>query len=264
MNPYLPLIRSIRLKRNITIVATSVALLLLLLFGVRTEISILGFYYYNEGIHPFPWFLLLFSILFLGFLIHTIVSSPIDNALNVECDPEKHLALCVAFRKKDRLAAAYLDGCFMLGDFDNCLRAINDLDKSKNAIYRPICAFQRARIGFFTKDTALLKEQTALFMSLLATVKMNAAQKALFEKMAKYLSLLIALADECPDVSALADAVEPWGASRITVASIHYVKGLVAVRLGERDLAVYHFYALKEEFPKLFYAKLAEEQLKTL
>ena len=82
--------------------------------------------------------------------------------------------------------------------------------------------------------------------------------------MQKTLQLLVALAEADKGQIAAYRDIEVWNASKATQGYIYYLKGVAAVRLGEKEEAVYRLMYVKENCEKTAFAGMAQQHLDTL
>ena len=89
---YGELIAKIQRKRRVVIVVTIVAVLLVILLTSPVKIEIMEKAIIDyKGLHPIITVLLVILCLFVELIAFALVSSPLSTAMDVECDPEKHL-----------------------------------------------------------------------------------------------------------------------------------------------------------------------------
>ena len=122
----------------------------------------------NKGIPDVLLVLLALLIIVLDIVLAKKISSPLQKALDEECDPRKHFVLCRAFlrSKKKQLLQESVDYLY-LGCYPSCLECTEKILTYSNTAFRLCGLFNKARVCFFRGDqetfTQALKQYEAEF-----------------------------------------------------------------------------------------------------
>ena len=256
---YEALIRKIKVKKRIVLALMILAAILILIFGTPLYINIGDVFVDRQGL-PFGVVILLallaavFSIIANSFIIYPVVS-----AMDVECDPEKHLVLNSALNRQKSMDHIFTVDYFYLGDFSASLGCAERMTTSANP--EMVGLFNLARCHFFMGNLEALCFAADSYEKLLVKGK---SAKPHHLKLWSSISLMVAIAQK--DMSAMENLkrIEPWNNSKATEGFVNYLMGVAAYELGETQDAIYRFGAVKEFCSKTILSELSQEYLNKL
>ena len=264
---YSELIRSIKRKRAVVYVVTVAILVLTVLLTIPFSLEVMGEMIIDrEGLNPILIVLICFFILFVGIIAYGIVSAPLVTALNVECDPEKQVALNLALDKNKNtyvfLAPAYL----YLGEYGNASECAMKMIGNKKDKIKLDGFFVLARCEFMTGNKDSLKKTATKFKDLLmGSDKINKKLIPAYQSVQLCLDLMVAISDSNTEkMNELYDKVIPWNETTACKGFLNYLKGMASCIGGNRDEAVYRFRFVKDNCPKTVFARLSEKNLTLL
>ncbi len=263
-NSYAPLIKKIKKKKTVITVLAILSALLTLLLCSPMKIIVL-----NEVILDRPgnftamsWILIL--ILCLTFVTLAVVLNPMTASMITECDPEKHLFLNAALNKSKNLEEIYAMDHFYLGNFAIALSFANKMVQSPKQRIVCVGLFHKARCEFFLKDISALKATTEQYRLTMSHLKLNKKMQQAFLQMQAVLDLLVAIGENDRQTVAHRIDIAPWNTCKPTQGLIHYVRGLAATVLQDKEEAIYRFKSAKEICEKTVLSSLADENLANL
>ena len=266
---YEPLIKRIKRRRRWVLALLVVAVLALMLFGTPFSLVLFGeTQIAGAGLHPIAVLLLFLLCMVVGTFAYAIASLPIYTAMDVECDPEKQLILNAALSKQTNIQTVmlYANDYFYLGRYPEAIGYAQKMAEHRNERIALTGYLQLARCYYFLGDSASLHQASAEFgRRLSGAVKMKPKPMAVHRSMEEVLCLLCALADhDAEAIGRIGAAVKPWNALKQTECFVHYLKGLCALRIDDRDEAVFRFKTVREIAPKTVFAALSENALASL
>ena len=258
---YEALIRKIKTKRRIVLALMIIAAILILIFVTPLYINIGDVFVDRQGL-PF-WVVILLAFLAAVFSIiaNSFIIYPVVSAMDVECDPEKHLVLNSALNRQKSMDHIFTVDYFYLGDFSASLGCAERMTTSANSEMVKVGLFNLARCHFFMGNLEALCFAADSYEKLLAKSK---SAKPQYLKLWSSISLMVAIAKK--DMSAMENLkrIEPWNKSKATEGFVNYLMGVAAYELGETQDAIYRFGAVKEFCSKTILAELSQEYLDKL
>lgn len=261
-NDYSALIKKIQRKRRIILVLTFIAVLITMVvcspIYIRSLDKIIVDY---KGIHPVFTVLIILFILVCELVAYALVSNPLTTAMDIECDPQKHLILNASLNRKN-IDYIYAVDLLYMGNFSDALNYANKMIASNKPSMVNIGLFNKARCEFFLDDFDSLKLTVKQYEFYVANMKKtNQKTKAVYQKIQNTLNLTLAIADKNKEKMSSYRSIEAWNASKATQGYIHYLKGVAAYSLGDKAEAIYYLMSVKETCGKTVFAKLAEPYL---
>lgn len=258
---YAAVIRKIKTKRRIVLAILIIVAVVILIFGSPLYINIGEVFIDRQGLPVGVVILLallaaIFSIIAISFIMYPVVS-----AMDVECDPEKHLVLNAALNRQKIMDNIYAVDYFYLGDFPASLACAERMTASTNPEMAKAGLFNLARCHFFMGNSEALGFAADSYEKLLVNGK---STKPEFLKLWSAISLMMALNKK--DMTAIENLkkIEPWNKSKATEGFVNYLLGVAAFELGETQEAIYRFGAVKEFCSKTVLGELSQEYLEKL
>ncbi len=266
MNPnseYDALIKKIKNRRTVIIILTIVAVLITLVFCTPSTIEVMDkTVYYHEGINPIATMLIVIGIIILAIIAYAIVLAPMVNALDVECDPQKHLVLNSTLNNQKNKDGIYAVDFIYMGNFEAALNFCNKMIANKKNEIKIGGLFNKARCEFFLGDIEALKATAKQYQEILVSVAKPSDKKTqTYVKLQRVINLLIAISLQDKEKIAEFQNVELWNNYNSTKGFVNYLKGISAVILGNKNEAIYRLMLVKENCSKTVLAKLAEQRL---
>ncbi len=265
-NEYDALIKKIQRKRKTVIVLTIIAVLITITACSPIYIGFLDKTIIDyKGINPVITVLLVLVLFFCELIAYAFVSTPLTTSMDIECDPEKHLTLNTVLNKQKNKDHIYAVDFIYMGNFEAALDYANKMIASNKPQMMVIGLFNKARCEFFLGDFDSLKATVKQYESALNNMKkLNEKAKAVYDKSQKTLNLLIAIADKDKEKIGVFRDIEVWNNSKATQGYIHYLKGVAACIMEDKEEAIYRFMSVKENCGKTVLAKFAEQYLSNL
>ncbi len=263
---YSALIKKLKTRRNIVLIIGCIVLCCITLQFIR-------FYMLFKGLHIkdivsyemlFPLFAISFWLVafFMG-VAKAAVMLPIQNSLTKECDPEKYMVLSAEFAKTSKLDLAYATSLIFMGDFRKAVYHAERLTFNKR--YAATGAFNKARCEFFMGEFGAMRKTIQQYDYVATNIKMNEKNRVATEKIKKVLELMIALSENDKEkIELYRHEISVWNEGKAIECFIYYMKGLAAYKLEDREECLYRFMYVKENGPKTFFGRSAEEHLSKL
>lgn len=264
---YNDLIKKISVKKGIIIALTIVAEIAVLLFTTPSYIGFMGKTIIDyKGLHPVFTVLLVILVYFVGIIACAIVLVPLTNSINVECDPQKYLALNFAHGKKSNRNAAGALGSLYMGDYSNTLFYTGKMIASGKPKQIILGLFNKARCEFLMGDSEALKLTVQQYEEAVSKDR-RASEKIrnVYIERQKNLNLLCALADKDIDkINEYRVSVKPWINVKPTEGYVNYIKGISAYCADDKEECIYRLKAVTDNCEKTVFARLAAEYLEKL
>ncbi len=267
-NKYSDLIAKLQRRKKLLIVLYILAFVSYIIFGTTSQTTNAdGVVVTRTGLHPI---LFVFFLLFLFFCCvlsyAAVISAPMLNAMNQECDPEKYLALAQALTRPTDPSVDYASAYLYLGAFPKAMEYADKMISKKNPPFVLVGLLHRTRCDFFMGDYDALKQDVERYESALASAKKIKPKTRLeLEKILPSLRLLCALADDDTErIEKARNTTAPWNDFRTTEGYVNYIKGLAALRLDDKKEALYRLTAVTDRCPKTVFGRMAAEKLETL
>ncbi len=264
---YGDLIAKIKKKRNWIIALTIVAVLLILLFGFPMHIEVLGVAIVSyEGLPTAVTVLLILLCCAVEIVAYAAVSLPLYTSMDQECDPEKHFILNMHLNKPKYLDSIYSTDYLYLGAYEESKKYAQIMIQKPNVHMVLVGLFNYARCEFFLGNYDSFRQTATQYEGVLSgSEKLKPKTKVVYEKMHKVLDLMSAIAGEDREkIKELKESVAPWNNSKATEGFLHYLRGLSAYKLDEREEAVYRFKTVEENCSKTVFARLSKHYLSLL
>ena len=265
-NVYDALIKKIKRKRTFIVVLTVIVVLITV-----TACSPIYIEFLNEtiidykGINPIITVFLVLLILFFGLIAYAFVSIPLVNSMDIECNPEKHLALNVALNKQKNIDHIYAIDFIYMGNFEEALHYANKTIASNKPATMIMGLFNKARCEFFLGDFDSLKATVEQYESALNNEKkLNQKAKDEYNKILKTMNLLVAISEEDKEGISDLGSVEAWNNSKATQGYINYLKGIAAYMTEDKEEAIYRFMSVKENCEKTVFSEKSQQFLSKL
>ncbi len=265
-NPYQQDIKKIKRRVWWTCAVTLTLCLLVIFFSSPITFEVLGVSYLDYD-PSLPWpisLLLILLFLFVEFIIIAVSMSPLQTALTVECNPEKHLALHEVFSKKADKATAFAVGLFYLGNHQTAAQYAAEMTKYPKLAIGASGYFNLARSCFFLKDGTGFANAITLFRQTAPALCTKPKIAAIYQKMGMALTFMEALQTGNKEILQSYQTLTPWVANKPTEGFVHYLQALCALTLEEKEQAMYHFMWVKNECPKTCLATYSAAHLETL
>lgn len=206
------------------------------------------------------------GIFFLELFAVAIAIAPLNSSLNDECDPEKYLALNEGAGNKTQRVIARATGSFYVGDFDRALEGAEEMLGMRRADMRLSGMFNKARALFFLGRAEEARAMAKEYGDTVAGMtKVKEKHLEGYNKLGAMLNLMLAISErDSQRIERFREEVSPWNRSRATEGFVCYMKGLAAFLLSDTHESVYYFRTVKENCPKTFLARYAEQYLAEL
>ena len=262
-NEYDDLIKKIQRKRKTVIVLTIIAVFITITACSPIYIGFLNKTVIDyKGINPVITVLLVLLIFFCELIAYAVVSMPLTTSMDIECDPEKHITLNTVLNKQKNKDHIYAIDFIYMGNFEAALNYANKMVSSNKPPMIIIGLFNNARCEFFLGDFDSLKLTVKQYENTLHNMKkINQKSKAAYDKIQRTMNLLIAIADKDKERIGIFRDIEAWNDSKATQGYVHYLKGVAAYIMGDKEEAIYRFMSVKENCGKTVLAKFAEQYL---
>lgn len=264
---YGELIAKIQRKRRTVIIITVIAVLLVILLTSPVKIEIMEKAIIDyKGLHPIITVLLVILCLFVELIAFALVSSPLSTAMDVECDPEKHLLLNIRLNKQKNIDDIYAMDHLFMGNYAAATEYAEKMIGSSDDAMRLAGLFNKARCEFLKGENDALGQTATEYDAALSSCR-KLKPKALegYGIIGRVLLLMVAISkDDMALADELRGEVKPWNSSKATEGYVNYVKGLAAKKVGDREETIYRFKAVKESCSKTCFARLADEGLASL
>ncbi len=264
---YAELIQSIKKKKKITIIVTIIVAIAIGIFcapstmthtvnGVTQTVV-------REGLPAGVVFLWLLIVCIVEILVLVRILYPVTAAMDLECDPEKQLILVRHLYKEKTAISFFAQDYLYLGNYQEAIRYADQMIHFKRKNFVLTGLFQKARCAFLMGDTALLKECTEHYtQTLAAATRLSKKNRSIYETCLTVLRMLCALADHNhEEILALKKDFKIWHTAKATKGFVEYVKALISRELGDEEDAEFRFRLVKDQYPKLVLARLAEQHL---
>ena len=265
-NEYDALIAKMRRKSRWALAFTIVGVLVTLFLCLPAQVVILNKPVVDyEGVNPVITVLLVLLVLFLGLIAYAFAISPMTTAMDMECDPQKHLILNEAFNKPRNMDTIYASDLFYMGNFEAALYYANKMADDSNPKKILFGLFHRARCEFFLGNFDSLKATVGQYQAVLNNTK-NLNQKArdTFNKGLKIMNMLAALSEEDKEAISRLDDIEAWVDSKAARGFTDYLKGVAAYTLENKSEAIYRFMSVRENCKKTFLSEKSQQYLSNL
>lgn len=271
---YTPLIRRIKRRRGL-VTAFLILVTLLPLFCIGpVEITLLDRSFSMAGLSVGTAIAILAVGWLVGLILSVAVLLPVGNALIMEADPAKYLALqeglytftTTATQKASVRCVSYL----LMGRYGEAIQNADRLTHTQKPAPSAVGLFCKGRAAFFTGDAETLAAVTTAFVKITAGLK-----GASYPKQRAMLELMTAILREDREaVARLSPTVTAWEATRLPEAQVDYCRARAAVLLMEqsegeerkthRNEAIHRLLSCKEKGGKSVLVSLAEEALAAL
>lgn len=196
-------------------------------------------------------------------------TSAVNNALLLEANPHKYLALRCAVerahyvRKRDK-ELARMEAYYLMGDFSDATPYAEQSARDCRSPNMLVGIYYLAVMAFFSKKTDAFDAAVAQFRDKLQTVRMNENTRAAWSKTSCVIDLMEAiLHDEREKMKQLTSTL-PMDLNRCSDVGAHCVKGLACEILGEREQAKFEFQYTIVRGEHLFFAVVAQNGLARL
>lgn len=257
------LIQKIQKKRKRVIVLTIILLVAVVLLTRPFNIEISDKTVFStKGIHPaFTVFLVLLVFVF-EIIAYAIVSMPITSSLDVECDPEKYLALNAALTKKNRLVPIYTAGYFLMGEFTQAMAYAAQMIASGKPAWSILGLFYKARCEFLSGDYEAMKITLQQYEAAVSSMKKI---NTVYQKYHDIMILMCAIAENDKDkISVYGKFIQAWRNSKAVEGYVNYLSGISAYHMEDKQESIYYFMSVKKDCGKTVLSRFADEYLQLL
>lgn len=260
INEYDFLIKKISKKRKLIIVLDIIMSIVLLVVTTPGHLEIFERTIIDtKGIHPIFTILLILLVSVIVIIAYAIVSIPISASMDVECDPQKYLALNTALTKGKELIPAYATGYLYTGNFPLAMEYAGQMIASGKQNWILSGIFNKARCEFLLGNYEAMKVTVQQYESVLSNIKKSAPA---YQKLHDVLVLMYAIADNDQDkINEYRKFVQAWSNSKAADGYINYLKGISAYRVGDKDESIYRFMLVKDHCGKTVFSQLSDEYL---
>lgn len=261
-NEYSALINSIRRKRKIVGVIMVIAMVIVALISSPGTIYVPGKAIEYAGISPVLTVVFIILILFCALIAYWVVMAPLTNSLQLECDPQKHLALNTALNSSKNPELILVTDYLYLGDFEAALKCADMSAVSGKPLIMLNGLYNKARCEFFLGDCEAMKQTVSDYEVLLNTAqKLSPKKKATFEKVGKALRLSLAILEGDKEKISELRVLDVWADTKLIHGYVNYLEGVAAYYLEDKNEVVYHMMRVKEDCSKTVLARMADDYL---
>lgn len=265
-NEYDALIKKIKRRRRAVIVITLIVLFATIIACSPIYIGGPGETIVDhDGINPVVTVLLVLFIFICELIAYAMVSLPLTASMDVEADPQKHLALNIALNKRMN-ESIYSCDLLYLGDFGASLAYAERMLTYKKAVVVNFGLFNKARCQFFMGDIESFRLTAKQFEAAVSDDKKASEKiKAIYDRYQRTINLMASIADKDVErIDSCRKTLEVWNKSKAVQGYIDYLKGIAAYHVGDRKESIYRLTLVKENCGKTVFAKLAEPYLENL
>ena len=263
INEYDSLIKKISKKRKLIIALDIILLIVILAVTTPGHLEIFERTIIDtKGIHPIFTILMILLVSVIVIIAYAIVSIPISASMDVECDPQKYLALNTALTKGKELIPAYATGYLYMGNFPLAMEYAGQMITSgkQNLVLSGI--FNKVRCEFLLGNYEAMKISVQQYESVLSNIKKSTPA---YQKLHEIMILLCAIADKDLDkINEYRKSIQAWSNSKAAEGYINYLKGISAYSVGDKDESIYRFMLVKDHCEKTVFSQLSDEYLSLL
>lgn len=263
---YDSLIKKIRRRQKLALTCDIIATLITLGLCFPGHLEILNVVLWDHsGIHPLVAILLILLISVFYIIALAIINIPIFTAMDIECNPKKHLALHTALIKAKNADSVYALALFYMGSFEQARLYADKMIADKRPTVSLIGLFNKSRCDFFLGDFESLKQTVEQYeQTLNRATQLNKKNTEAYTNLLQTMRLLVALADNDKDAIGTLRNPTVWNTSKATEGFIHYLAGVASYVLEDEKNAIYHLMSVSENCKHTFLAQLSEEYLAAL
>lgn len=212
--------------------------------------------------------IILFAIgVFVSLFAYILVSTPIYNALYMECDARKHLIMLTTLEKErgpiyQMLSNAY----FYLGDFDTAIYYDEKAVGEKKIFSKLSALYGKARSEFFAGRLENFKKTAFDFQVMTKNAKLNEKQRKGILECHTVINLLLAITNEdiekIKEFASRLDCIKDD--NKIASAFVNYLRGIASYALGDKIESTHRFMTVCDIASKTVLGTLAKEFLEKL
>ena len=211
---------------------------------------------------------ILFAVgVFVSLFAYILVSTPIYNALYIECDARKHLIMLTTLEKErgpiyQMLSNAY----FYLGDFDTAIYYDKKTFEVKKVFLKLSALYDKARSEFFAGRLEDFKKTAFDFQVMTKNAKLNEKHRKEILECHTVINLLLAITNEdsekIKEFASRLDNIKDD--NKIASAFVNYLKGIAAYALGDKMESTHRFMSVCDIASKTVLGVLAKRYLDKL
>ena len=260
-------IKIIRKNRKSALVYLICALTLIVIFSFPLNIDLGSLVSIHTGGIGIGLSILLTALCLIIYVIsRAVINYPLISSMDKECDPEKYIALNLAFKNGERLDGICASGLIYLGDYDEALPYAKSLIESNNKSSVLSGYFNIFRCEYFKGEYDKAKITAERYAEVLKNgKKMNSSVYSAYVKTHTVIKFMIALADkDTATQSDLLYTLMPWKPSQSVTGLVEYLKGVSAFDSGDMEEALFRFKWVIESCGKTVLAAYSREYLANL